>query len=129
MTDAERLKATSLFIAALSDACPDADPIPFEPSTFAEVVAELQAQGNAFAVRFAVYETVAGKSCPDFQYGMTAAQSAGLIARQNPTYQYFSVRMARRIASELLQKEEEALRAAVNLVAHEYCRVLEVSQA
>lgn len=130
MTDAERLQATRLFIAALSTVAPGgADPLPFDPRAFAEVVAQLQAKGNKFAQRFMVFETVAGKSCPDFQQGMTAAQSAGLIARQNPWYQFFSVRMAHRTANDVLQKVGGEASKEAELVAREYCVALGTLQA
>ncbi|HEY4240626.1 MAG TPA: hypothetical protein VGM88_12480 [Kofleriaceae bacterium] len=129
MTDAERLQATRIFIAALSQVTPEfTEPIPFDPRTFAEVVASLQATGNAFAKRFIVFETVAGKNCPDFQHGMTAAQSAGLIARQNPTYQYFSVRMAHRTIDDVLKAEAQVSTDA-SMVARQYCLALGTLQA
>ena len=127
MTDADRLQATRLFIAALSKVTTTSESIPFEPRTFAEVVDKLRNDGNSFATRFMVYETVAGKNCPDFQAGMTAAQSAGLIARQNPTYQFFSVRMASRTAKELLRTQELVTQEAVSRVAREYCLALGTS--
>lgn len=109
MNDAERFEATRSFIAALSLTRSDSDnAIPFDPVQFADVVHKLRQQGNAFAGRFPIYNTVDGKSCPDFQLGMTAAQSAGLISRQNPSYQSFSVRMPPRVAKQALAREAES---------------------
>ena len=110
MNDAERLRATRVFVAALKDLLAKQAranaAVPFDPRTFAVVVKELGEGGNTFARRFQVFETVAGKSCPDFLQGMTAAQSAGLISRLNPTYQFFAVSMSPYLVEEALGATE-----------------------
>lgn len=129
MTESERFEATRLFIAALKNLIaatkPDTRVIPFEPRVFALAVHEEAKKGNSFAEKFQVYKTVAGKSCPDFQQGMTAAQSAGLISRQNPTYQFFSVTMSPRLVESTLSSVETSVSQGVNALAEGYvARVL-----
>lgn len=104
MTDAERFEFTRLFVGALAAVQPEQEqgkPVPFDPRAFAEVVAEEAKRDNRIAMRFAVFPTVSGKRCPDFQYGLTIAQSAGLISRQNPSFESFSVLMPPRQRREL----------------------------
>jgi hypothetical protein len=93
MTDAERLTAIQAFIAALHRVAPGGRPIPYDPSSFARVVKDLAETGNVLAQQFGVFNTAAGPSSPDFLQGMTAAQSAGLISRMNPTYEFFSIQL------------------------------------
>jgi hypothetical protein len=49
---------------------------------------------------------MAGKRCPDFQEGLTLAQTAGLISRQNPAYTWFSLRMPMRHVRRLQEDQE-----------------------
>jgi hypothetical protein len=100
MNEAERFASTKLFIAALqavlAEASLEGKPIPFDPESFARTVQKLREKGNSFATKFPTFRTIAGPGCPDFQEGMTVAQSAGLISRQNPTHETFSIKASRR---------------------------------
>lgn len=126
MTDADILRATKLFVAALGKVTEGAAvAIPLEPRVFADLVKN---GGGGYADRFMVFNTVTGSNCPDFQQGMTAAQSAGLIARMNPTYQFFTVRMSQRMAAEYLEQCGPESAQAEDL-ARRYCMKLGVLPA
>lgn len=113
MDDSERLNSLQLFIGALTSVLGERQEVPFDPASFAVVVADAQEHGNEFARRFAVYTTIAGKRCPDFQEGLTLAQTAGLISRQNPAYTWFSLRMPMRHVRRL--QEDDQFQAARQL--------------
>jgi|SRR6185369_9354564 len=117
MDDSERLNSLRLFIGALTRVLGSQKEVPFDPVSFAKVVADAQGEGNEFARRFAVYTTIAGKLCPDFQEGLTLAQSAGLISRQNPSYTQFSLRMPLRQVRRL---EEDGIFEAAEQLAERY---------
>lgn len=122
MNDAERFEATRLFIAAVGEARKD-KAVPFEPVHFAEAVYTLRLAGNGFAKRFPTFNSLGGLTCPDFQEGMAAAQAAGLITRQNPSFRFFTVRMPPRVVRTTLRGVADE--ADIRKVAQEYCsRVL-----
>jgi hypothetical protein len=100
MNESERFLSTKVFIAALQSVLAEevdkSGAIPFDPESFAKTAQELAGKGNGFANKFPVFRTVAGPGCPDFQEGMTLAQSAGLISRQNPSQEAFWIKASRR---------------------------------
>ena len=106
MDDSERLSSLRLFIGALARVLGNVNEVPFDPTSFATAVDNAQRENNAFASRFAVYTTIAGRRCPDFLEGLTLAQSAGLISRQNPNYTSFVLRMPTRQIRRLEAEQE-----------------------
>jgi hypothetical protein len=122
MDDSERLDALRLFIGALVRVLGGPQVIPFDPASFASAVAEGQGKGDEFAQKFALYTTIAGSRCPDFQEGLTLAQAAGLISRQNPTYTSFVPRMPARQLRRL-ETSDAAFQGAEKL-ARNYSRLV-----
>jgi hypothetical protein len=88
MNEARRNRAIRAFVATVYESGGNR-PVRYDPRAFAEVIREL-ASSNAFAREFRFFDTIAGPSCPDFERGMTAAQSAGLISRLNPSFGFFA---------------------------------------
>lgn len=119
MNDNERLELSHLFVAAVQKKLGHPkDSVPLDARAFAEAVQEI-GEGNRVATRFRVYRTISGPACPDFQQGMTLAQSAGLISRLNPSYERFVVDVSPRQRADL---EKQGLFEDALVLADEYLK-------
>jgi hypothetical protein len=87
MDDSQCLKSIRLFLAAVWQLRCDsklgrmAEAVPYDVRAFARAVDSERDKGNAYAERFLILGSIAGRTCPDFHRGMDLARMAGLMYR------------------------------------------------
>lgn len=81
----------------------------FDTRVFAQTVDELRGS-NPVAAKFQTYAGVAGRTCGDFDEGLTMAQSGCLCFFQAPTYNFVEITFSSRVAPKFIGDHPEAAR-------------------
>jgi len=97
MTNAEVFNATRDLLAALRER---AERWPWDYRRWAQVFDELAADGNEFAKRWTLYNSVQGKSCYELHDGMSMMLSCGLFSWLAPGFDEVILHVSPRIVHE-----------------------------